>query len=115
MLLSVRSLTGRSTTQDLWVGTFPNGKQLFSTAGNVEYEAANVAQIARATVATLSPQHFEETKNKYIYVNSFTLTQNQVLGAPEKATGVKFEVEHKKTEDVANEGLAKSRAAKGVE
>jgi hypothetical protein len=32
-----------------------------------------------------------------------------------KATGVKFVVDHKKTEDVANEGLAKSRAAKGVE
>ena len=35
----------------------------------------------------------EETANKYLYVDSFTVSQNEVLAALEKVTGEKWEVE----------------------
>jgi uncharacterized protein YbjT (DUF2867 family) len=50
--------------------------------GDVEFEATNVAQIARDVAAVLSSAHVEDTKNKYIYINSFTITQNQILFCP---------------------------------
>ena len=35
-------------------------------------------------------QNPEITENQYIYVESFTVTQNEVLGALEKTTGKKW-------------------------
>lgn len=62
--------------------------------GDVEFEMTNVAQIARGVAAALSSAHIEDTKNKYIYINSFTITQNQILAALEEATADKFAVTH---------------------
>ena len=53
------------------------------------------------------PKHFEETRNIYIYVNSFAVTQNQVLRALERLTGDKFGVIYAKAEDVSKFGLHK--------
>jgi hypothetical protein len=61
----------------------------------------------------LIPKHFEETKNVYIYVNSFTVTQNQILGALERLTGGKFEVIHTKAEEVSKLGLHKLQSTSG--
>ncbi|KAF4627566.1 hypothetical protein G7Y89_g10587 [Cudoniella acicularis] len=83
--------------------------------GETEYEVTNVAQIGRSVVAVLAPEHLEETKNKYVYVNSFTLTQNKILGTLERLTGAKFEVESAETEELAKFGLEKLRASKGGE
>jgi len=38
-------------------------------------------------------QHIPETKNRVLYVSSFTTTQNEVLGALQKATGTKWTVQ----------------------
>ena len=56
--------------------------------GDVKYEGTNVGHIARAVVACLAtPEAFEATTNEYVYVNSFTTTQNEVIGLIEKFTG----------------------------
>lgn len=60
--------------------------------GNYEGEWTNVGRIGEAVAAALSPEHVAETANEYVYINSFTITQNQVLAALEKSTGQKFEV-----------------------
>ncbi|KAL6244580.1 hypothetical protein RBB50_008822 [Rhinocladiella similis] len=68
--------------------------------GDIEFEATNVAQIGRAVAAVLSAEHFDSTANQYIYVNSFTLTQNQMLKALQDLTGNKFQVNHAKKGDL---------------
>lgn len=68
--------------------------------GTAKYEATNLPQIGRAVAAILKS---EETKNRYVYVNSFTISQKEVLAALEKVTGSKFEVS-----DGTREGLKKS-------
>lgn len=90
-------------------------KAIVFDGGDVEYEATNVAQIARAVVATLSPVQFEATMNTYIYVNSFTVTQNRILGVLQELTGAKFDVEHKTTEELGKVALEKLRAQTGFE
>ncbi|KFY93550.1 hypothetical protein V500_03663 [Pseudogymnoascus sp. VKM F-4518 (FW-2643)] len=90
-------------------------KAIVFDGGDVEYEATNVAQIARAVVATLSPVQFEATTNRYIYVNSFTVTQNRIVGLLEELTGAKFDVEHKTTEELGKVALEKLRAQTGFE
>ncbi|PWY72643.1 isoflavone reductase family protein [Aspergillus eucalypticola CBS 122712] len=51
---------------------------------------STLAQIGRALVAVL--QNPEVTQNQYVYVESFTITQKQILGALEKATGKDWKV-----------------------
>lgn len=56
--------------------------------GDTKYEATNVGQIARAVVTCLaSEQAFNDTGGQYVYVNSFTTTQNEVIALIEKYTG----------------------------
>ena len=53
----------------------------------------------------------EETANKYLYVDSFTVNQNEVLAAFEQVTGEKWEVERVDGEEEKKTGLELS--AKG--
>jgi nucleoside-diphosphate-sugar epimerase len=85
----------------------PARKALIFDNGTYEYEATNTEQIARAVVAVLKPEHIEETKNQYVYINSFTVTQNQVLATLEKITGDKFSVEHLQVAEVSRRSLLK--------
>ena len=84
----------------------PAGRATIYDSGDQPYEATNVLQIGRAVAGIL--KHAEETKNKYIYVNSFTLTQNRVLAVLEKASGKKFEVTRVTTKDTREEALRKA-------
>ncbi|KAJ9606992.1 hypothetical protein H2200_009003 [Cladophialophora chaetospira] len=82
--------------------------------GDVEFEATNVAQIGRSVVAIL--ERPDETANQYVYINSFTTTQNKMLKAFEDISGEKFKVTHAKKEDfskVAQEKI-KSDPGKGA-
>ncbi|CAG9975064.1 unnamed protein product [Clonostachys byssicola] len=58
--------------------------------GNVAYEATNLDQVGRGIAKSL--KNIDVTRNQYVYINSFTVTQNDVLHALERATGEKFEV-----------------------
>ncbi|PLB52880.1 NAD(P)-binding protein [Aspergillus steynii IBT 23096] len=53
--------------------------------GTVPASVSTLPQIGRALVAIL--EHPEATANQYVYVESFTVTQNEVLEALEKASG----------------------------
>jgi len=59
--LSVRSLTRRSTTQDLWVGTFQSGKPLFSTA---EMLSTKRRMLLRSLVQLWQLYHLNFLKNE---------------------------------------------------
>ncbi|KAF5588024.1 2'-hydroxyisoflavone reductase [Fusarium subglutinans] len=60
--------------------------------GDIAYEATNLDQVGRAIAKSL--KNLEITRNQHVYVNSFTVTQNDVLSALEKVTGDKFQVSH---------------------
>ena len=74
-------------------------------SGNQPYEATNVAQVAHAVTATLV--HTNKTANQYVYINSFTLTQNKVLAALEKASGRKWDVSHSTASELGDLSLKK--------
>lgn len=59
--------------------------------GNTRSSQATLTQIAKATVRIL--QRPEETKNRMLFIQSFCVSQNEVLASLEKAMGVKWEVE----------------------
>jgi hypothetical protein len=94
--------------------------------GNVQYEATNLAQIGAAVAAVLSDvpspgftdstaktgSMVEVTRNKYVYVNSFTTTQNKVMALLEKYTGEKFQVQNVSAAEMGKDG--NERAAKSV-
>ncbi|KPM37518.1 hypothetical protein AK830_g9037 [Neonectria ditissima] len=58
--------------------------------GDIPFEATNLDQVGRAVA--LSLKSLGVTRNQYVYVNSFTATQNEVLKALEKVTGRDWEV-----------------------
>ncbi|OLN84427.1 Isoflavone reductase-like protein IRL 3 [Colletotrichum chlorophyti] len=73
--------------------------------GDILFEATNLDQAGRAISKAL--KNSELTKNQYVYINSFTVTQNQVLKALEGATGDKFTVSHGTVEELWQSGAAK--------
>ncbi|ETI27480.1 hypothetical protein G647_09671 [Cladophialophora carrionii CBS 160.54] len=79
--------------------------------GDVEFEATNLAQIGRSVVAIL--ERADETANQYVYVNSFTTTQNKMLKAFEKLNGEQFKVTHASMEDYSNAAQEKIRSDPG--
>lgn len=58
--------------------------------GNTRSSQATLPQIAKATVRIL--QRPEETKNKMLFIQSFCVSQNEVLASLEKAMGAKWEI-----------------------
>ncbi|KAK3048235.1 hypothetical protein LTR09_010396 [Extremus antarcticus] len=70
----------------------PNRKAVVYDSGEYEHECTNIDKIGEAVAALLSPEHEEETANEFVYVNSFTATQNKVVAAIEEAMGEKMEV-----------------------
>ncbi|KAF3802193.1 hypothetical protein GCG54_00012439 [Colletotrichum gloeosporioides] len=75
--------------------------------GDIPFDATNLDQVGRAISKSL--KNPELTQNQYVYVNSFTITQNQVLRALEKATGDKFDVSHGSVEELWQTGAAQVR------
>ncbi|KAH8767445.1 hypothetical protein F5883DRAFT_671003 [Diaporthe sp. PMI_573] len=72
--------------------------------GDIPYEATNLDQVGRAIAKSL--KNPELTRNQHVYVNSFTVTQNEVLRALEKVTGEKFTVSQSTVEDLWQGGAA---------
>ncbi|KAJ4129627.1 hypothetical protein NW754_003909 [Fusarium falciforme] len=51
------------------------------------------------------PERFEEAKNMYIHVASYTVTQNEIFSVVEKLTGQNWKVENLKSNEVVSEAL----------
>lgn len=60
-------------------------------SGDRPFTASTVAQVSSAVVGVL--QNPEQTANKYVYVGSFTTSQNEILAALETVTGDSWAVE----------------------
>ncbi|KKY14748.1 putative isoflavone reductase family protein [Diplodia seriata] len=75
--------------------------------GDIPYEATNLDQVGRAIAKILKKP--ELTKNQHVYVNSFTVTQNEILRALEKSTGAKFTVSEGTVSELWEGGAAKVR------
>lgn len=58
--------------------------------GNEKWSASTLHQIAEATSRIL--QRDEITKNRMVYIQSFCVTQNEVIASFERATGSKWSV-----------------------
>ena len=86
-----------------------NRKATIYDGGETEFEATNVRKIGDAVAAVLSQEHEAATANQNIYVNSFTLTQNQVLAVLEQVSGQKYEVEKDTTAGLRQRSLERLR------
>ncbi|KAL3296770.1 2'-hydroxyisoflavone reductase [Colletotrichum asianum] len=75
--------------------------------GDIPFDATNLDQVGRAISKSL--KNPELTRNQHVYVNSFTITQNQVPRALEKATGDKFDISHGSVEELWQPGAAQVR------
>ncbi|KAE8374387.1 hypothetical protein BDV26DRAFT_300267 [Aspergillus bertholletiae] len=72
--------------------------------GDVRYEATTLDQVGRAIAKSLKQPGV--TRNQYVYVNSYTVTQNETLRALERVTGEKFTVSRGSVEELWQEGAA---------
>ncbi|KAF6836966.1 NmrA-like family protein [Colletotrichum plurivorum] len=75
--------------------------------GDIPFEASNLDQVGRAISRSLKKP--ELTRNQHVYINSFTVTQNQILRALEKATGDKFRVSRGSVEELWQAGATQVR------
>ncbi|PVH72225.1 NAD(P)-binding protein [Cadophora sp. DSE1049] len=84
----------------------PQRKATLFDGGEYEFEATNLSQMGLTIATVLKPEYFESTKNQHVYVNSFTVTQSQVLAGLEKLLGYKLEVEEGNATDLGVQALA---------
>lgn len=69
--------------------------------GDVKWSATTIDTIATAVVRVL--QKDDETRNRMLYIQSFCITQNEVLRCLEQVSGHDWQVEHVKSEDYIKE------------
>ena len=85
-----------------------NSQALIWDDGNTRFSGITEADLGKAVVGILN--HPAETANKFVYVSSFSATQNETLEALEKATSTKWKVTRVSTEQQlsgAKEALGK--------
>ncbi|KAH7006806.1 isoflavone reductase [Ilyonectria destructans] len=79
------------------VGLIDNGTGIF-TASTLPY-------IGKAVIAAL--EHAEETKNQYVFISSFNVSQRDILDVFEEVQGEKWTIEHLTSEEVIARGQKK--------
>ncbi|KAF2162814.1 hypothetical protein M409DRAFT_68811 [Zasmidium cellare ATCC 36951] len=87
----------------------PQRKAEILDDGAAKWSASSLGQIAEATARILLRP--DVTKNRMLYIQSFLVSQSEVIAAYEKATGTKWEVAKFESEKYLEE--EKSKAAEG--
>ncbi|KFY71508.1 hypothetical protein V499_08342 [Pseudogymnoascus sp. VKM F-103] len=77
---------------------------LIFDGGDRRFSTSNLSQLGNAIVAILSKP--TATVNQYLYIDSFTASQNEILAALESTTGEKWTVTKSTTEAAVTEGQA---------
>ncbi|KAK6540560.1 hypothetical protein TWF694_009351 [Orbilia ellipsospora] len=80
----------------------PSRRATIYDTGDRPFTASTLHQVSSAVVGILSNP--APTANKYVYVGSFTTTQNEVLGVLESVTGEKWAVEKTSSAEKVNIG-----------
>ena len=65
---------------------------------------SHLAQVSKAVAVALLPENVASTQNQYVYVHSFTMTQNELLHRLERNTAQKWKVFHNAVETMAFSG-----------
>lgn len=60
--------------------------------GNYKSSTSTLARVAEAVVAVLAKDDDERTKNRVLFVQSFCVSQNEILASLERATAAKWQV-----------------------
>jgi len=82
-----------------------NQKATIYDSGDRKFTSTTIESVGTGVVGVLNKP--EETKNKYVYIGSFTSTQNEVLSVLEKVTGKKWSVQHTTSEEKIKDGKEK--------
>jgi hypothetical protein len=83
----------------------PGKKATIFNDGNGKWSTTTFGSIGLAVKNSLLIP--EKTANKYLYIDSFTLSQNDILKSLEKVTGAKWDATHVDAEGQKAAGLAK--------
>lgn len=70
--------------------------------GTAVFTATTLPTIAKATLAML--EHDDETKNQYVFISSFHISQNDILDVVNKLDGQKWTVKHTTSEELIAQG-----------
>ncbi|EKG16379.1 NmrA-like protein [Macrophomina phaseolina MS6] len=70
--------------------------------GTTVFTATTLPKIAKAVIAIL--EHADETKNKYVFISSFNVSQKDILDVVEKVDNKKWTVKHVTSEEVIANG-----------
>lgn len=82
-------------------------KAIIYNEGKDAYSTTTIASIGTALKNALL--HPEETANRYLFISSFRVSQNQILASLEKATGKKWDVTYVDAEEQKRIGIEKMK------
>ncbi|KAF3903747.1 hypothetical protein ABW21_db0206939 [Orbilia brochopaga] len=93
----------------------PSRRATIYDSGDRRFTASTLAQVSSAVVGVLL--HPEQTANKYVYVGSFTTSQNEILALLQSATGGEWNVEKTSSSekvDIGKETVLKRRDSTAI-
>lgn len=83
--------------------------------GDTPFSTSTLSLVGETVAKVLSAEYLEDTKNKVVYVESRTTTQNEVLAGLQKITGkdTKWKVEKVDTKKLSEDSWARIKAGEG--
>ena len=85
----------------------PGKKVTLWDEGKAPFSATTLPDIGKALVQVLKPENYEKTANRYLYVESYTITQLQLKGVLEKVSGASWTAETLDSRAVEKESAEK--------
>ncbi|KAL8786533.1 MAG: hypothetical protein Q9195_008164 [Heterodermia aff. obscurata] len=76
--------------------------------GTCPSRMTTLSTIGLAVARLLRVPHYAASSNRYIYISSFTVTQNEILAALEKATGGTWTREYRGTQETRRSALQRA-------
>jgi hypothetical protein len=79
-------------------------------SGDAPFSTTNLSTIGLSLVNLLAPSNLAESANKYVYVASHTVSQNQILKGFEKVTGSSWSITKKSSKEDITTGHEKLKS-----
>ena len=107
----------RGLTSNFLAFSLPTRTATIYDDGTCRSRMTTLSTIGLAVARLLHSPHYAASSNRYIYISSFSLNQNEILASLEKATGKTWTKEYRSTAETRKNALerAKDGDAQAVE
>ncbi|CAF9928737.1 MAG: hypothetical protein HETSPECPRED_006913 [Heterodermia speciosa] len=96
-------------TSNFLAFSLPTRTAVIYDTGTCHSRMTTLSTIGLAVAHLLRPPHYAASSNRYIFISSFSVTQNEILASLEKATGETWTKKHRSTAETRKSALQRAK------